>query len=267
VTDDGVVLVDPPSEPNLAIAADALKLLTPKAVRWVAFSNPRAANSTGARFYADQGTALLAGGQLHNLAASLAQPGADGKSSTGELPSFPWLVFGHEIRLFPSNLEIRITALQHPASTGADVVLYVPSERVLFAGAMLEAARFPDIDVAVRGKAVDWVDGLKEIVDSIPVLKPAIGQAKVDPKLPEKTLEEGIAVVTSRGELSNLQNMKDLLSAAQKVRTDISKAVKSGRSCDSYLDSARANIFRVFGNFDAYAAQLCRELSSEPANP
>jgi glyoxylase-like metal-dependent hydrolase (beta-lactamase superfamily II) len=268
VTDDGILLVDPPPEPDLTVAVDALKRLSAKPVRWVAFSSPRSAGSAGARFFAEQGAMLLAGRQLRALSASImiadAKPAAAPGSSAGAV-SFPWLVFDRQIHLFPSNLEIRIAALQHRARTGGDVVVYVPAEKVLFVGGLYEPARYPDIDGVAQGDAAEWIEGLKQVVDSIPVLKPAIPQAKTDPKTaPEKTLEEGIAVVSSRGEASNFQNVKDLLSACQKLRTDISRAIKAGRSCENFLGSSRADTYRSYGNFDSFASELCEAIESAP---
>ena len=271
VTDEGTLIVDPPSEPGLSVTMEALKRLNAKAVRWVTFSNPRSADSAGARFFAEQGAALLGGSQLRTLAASI--PGADQKGPAArggtpeDLSSFPWMIFDRQIHLFPANLEVRILALQHRARTGGDVFVFLPAEKVLFVGGLCEAGRYPEIDSGAQGNAGEWIDGLKQVVDSIPVLKPAIQpQVKVDPTkaLPEKTLEEGIVVVSARGEASNFQNMKDLLSACQKLRTDISKAVKSGRSCENFLSSSRADLYRVYENFDAYGAQLCESLSAAP---
>jgi hypothetical protein len=268
VTDEGILLMDPPPEPDLTPTVDALKRLSTKAVRWVAFSSPRSAVSAGARFFAEQGAMLLAGKQLRALSASImiadAKPAAAPGSSAGTA-SFPWLVFDRQIHLFPSSLEIRFTALQHKARTGGDVVVYVPAEKVLFVGALYESARYPEIDDVAQGDAAEWIDGLKQVVDSIPVLKPAITQVKPDPKtVPEKTLEEGIAVISSRGEASNFQNLKDLLSACQKLRTDISRAIKAGRSCENFLGSSRADTYRSYGNFDSYGARLCESIESAP---
>ena len=167
------------------------------------------------------------------------------------------------MHLFPQNLEIRITALEHKAQTGGDVVVYVPAEKVLFVGGLYEPARYPDIDTAAQGDASDWVDGLKQVVDSVPVLKPAIPQAKTESKTGiEKTLEEGIAVISGHGEASNFQNMKDLLNASQKLRADILKSIKGGRECEDFLNSSRANIYRSYSNFDTYAGNLCESLAT-----
>lgn len=142
--------------------------------------------------------------------------------------------------------------------------MYVPAEKVLFVGGLYEAARYPDIDTTAKGDASDWIDGLKQVADSVPVLKPAIPQTKTESKTaPEKTLEEGIAVVSARGEVSNFQNMKDLLSASQKLRADILKSIKAGRGCEDFLNSSSANIYRSYSNFDTYAASLCESLATE----
>ena len=267
VTDEGILIVNPPSEPDLSATVDALRRLSTKAVRWVAFSGPRAVRSGGARFFSEQGAMLLAGAQLRSISTSI--PGTDAKgpvapgNSSSEPPSFPWLIFDHQMHLFPQNLEIRITALQHKAQTGGDVVVYVPAEKVLFVGGLYEAARYPDIDTDAQGDVTDWIDGLKQVVDSIPVLKPAIPQTKAESKTAaEKTLEEGIAVISARGEVSNFQNMKDLLSACQKLRADISKSIKAGRSCEDFLSSSRTDIYRTYSNFDPYAGKLCESLSA-----
>jgi hypothetical protein len=289
VTDDGIVVVDPPAEPDLSLMVDDLKRLSPKKVRWVVFSNPRSARSAGARFFAEQGALLIGSSQLCALLPSVT--GVNSKESAapnGNSPdaaSYPWLIFDRQVHLFPSNLEIKIIALEQKAATGGDVILYVPSEKVLLVGRLYEAARYPDIDTAALGNAGTWVEGAKQVIDSVPVLKsaippkpavplptallskpaplqkPALPQAKVDPKTePEVTLEEGIAVVSALGEVSNLQNMKDLVSACQKLRTDMSRAIRAGRSCDNFLASSRANIYRVYGNFNAYAGPLCETI-------
>jgi hypothetical protein len=115
------------------------------------------------------------------------------------------------------------------------------------------AARYPDIDMDAEGSALGWIDGLKQVIDPIPLLKSAIPQAKPESKPksiaePEKTLEEGITVISGRQGASNLQNMKDLLDAAQKLRNDISKAIKASRSRDQFFLSPAADPYRSYAN-------------------
>jgi hypothetical protein len=247
-----------------------LKSVTSKAVRWVVFTNPRHTHVSGARFFAEQGAVFLASAQLRKLSAyspikdsrEPAAPNSTPKDgSLDKAPDNAWFIFDRQMRLFPSNLEIRIFALQREALTGGDVVVFLPAEKVLFVGSLYEYDRYPDIDAASGGNALGWIDGLKQVIDSVPLLKAAIPQAKPAPKLePEKTLEEGIKVVSASGKASNLQNMKDLLDAAQKLRSEISRAVRAGRACDSFLASPNSSQYRNYGNLDSYACQLFEDL-------
>jgi hypothetical protein len=267
ITDEGVLLADPPAEPDLSVTVEALKRLNPKPVRWVIFSNPRALTSPGARFFAEQGAAILAGNRLRTLSSSLESNPGNVSGSGSDLSAFPWMVFDRQVHVYPANIEVRISAIQNKARTGGDVFIFIPMEKVLFVGGLFEAGRYPEIDSRAEGDAGEWINGLKQLVDSIPVLKSAFQQpAKPDPKAPqpEKTTEEGIAVISASGEASNFQNTKDLLSIVQKLRADTAKAIKSGRSCENFLGSSRADLYRVYGNFDAYAAQLCASVSAAP---
>jgi hypothetical protein len=165
------------------------------------------------------------------------------------------------LHLYPSGLEVRLVSVQHKARTGGDLVLYVPDEKVLLVGDLYESARYPDIDYTSEGSALGWLDGLKQVMDSIPLLKSAIPQAKSETKpKQEKTLEEEVLVISSRDVVSNLQNVKDLLDGSQKLRRDISRAVKSGRSCDRFLASPVSYPYRSYGNLTSYAQQLCVSL-------
>jgi hypothetical protein len=259
-TDDGVLILDPPSEPDLTPMVEALHRVSSKPVRWVVFSNPRSALSGGGRFFAEQGAILLDGAKLRTLSSSLAS--SDAGKGIGDLFSFPWITFEKEICLCPSNIEVHIVALQHKAVTGGDVIVHIPAEKIVFLGRVFEPGRFPDIDTAAQGDADGWVDGLKQIMDTIPVLKPAIPQGKVEStKEPEKTLEEGIIVIPALGAISNLQDVKDLLSASQKLRTEMIRAVKAKRSCENIVNSSRADIYRNYDNFNAYATRLCEDLA------
>jgi glyoxylase-like metal-dependent hydrolase (beta-lactamase superfamily II) len=277
VTVDGILMVNPPQEQDRALVAAALNRITLKAVRWVVFTDPRFSRSSGARYYAAQGAQLIAGARLRALSATAmetnapnmaAAPSEAKSGSSQELFSSPLLVFDRQMHLFPSNIDIRIFALQHSAHTGGDVVVHVPADKVLFAGDLYASGCFPDINVDLKGDALGWIDGMKQVIDSIPVLKQAISQAKPEPKPKpkpeqEKTLEEGITVVSAHGAVSNLQNMKDLLEASQRLRNDISKAIKARRSTEIYLASPASEPYRGYPNFDHFAELLLEALSAQ----
>ncbi|MBN2242909.1 MAG: hypothetical protein JW793_09490 [Acidobacteria bacterium] len=212
-----------------------------------------------------------------------------------ESPVYPRFVFKERMYLYPEDLEIRIRALPHAARTEADIFAYVPAEKVLFAGRLFEPSYYPDIDVSAGGSALKWIDALEEVIDSVPLLISAIppdepeeeeegaesepgfmegedaaisrkgGPAGDESQEEEEiTLEEMIAVIPARGEVSNLLMMKELLDTAGKLRNGISRALKSGRSCEQYLDSPASYPYQTYGNFYPFAAQLCKELSPPP---
>jgi glyoxylase-like metal-dependent hydrolase (beta-lactamase superfamily II) len=254
VTDDGVLMIDPPAEPDFSIALDALANLTSKTVRWIVFTEPGLSRNADSRFFAERNVLLLAGSGLQ----ALSPPGPVFPYADGTAASAPSrLIFQKQIHLFPSDVEVRIIALQHKARTGGDMVVLVPAEKVLFVGGLYEAARYPDIEAAAGGSAADWMDGIKEVIDEVPVLKSAIPAAKpLTKQEEEKTLEEGITVISAQGEPSNLQNMKDLLEACKKLQHSIMRTVKAGRTCSSFLASSSTNPYRSYGNLDSYATQL-----------
>ena len=176
------------------------------------------------------------------------------------------------------------------AARGADIIPLVgPStieaymiSRALDAGAMgviaphvetreeveliVQATKYPPLGergLATRGGHLDYRKGYaaQDIIQTINretliVLKVESGQA-ID------RLEELITVISARGEVSNLQVMKDMLDTATKLRRGISRALEAGQSCESYLDSSKAGPYRIYGNFYPYAGQLCKELSEE----
>jgi hypothetical protein len=266
-TDDGVLIVNPPSESALPGVLEALKRLSLKPVRWVAFTDFRYSRNAGAKYFAERGAVLLASAQFRTASKRLAEPG-EAKAS------FSWLYFNRQMRLFPAGLEVRIIAVQSKARSGGDIVVFAPAEKFLFTGALFEFALYPEIDTEAGGDALGWIDGMKQVVASVPLLKSAIppktvvSQAKPQSKpapspTPDKTLEEGVIVVSARGGASNLQNVKDVLESAQKLRDELSRRVKSGRTCDDFLVSVGADPFRNLGNLDDYLAKLCSALSSE----
>jgi len=282
-TDEGVLVVNPPQEPDLSLAVGALRRMTSKAVRWVVFTDHHFARADGIHFFAEQGAQLLTSARLRDLSKRIIIR-TDSKDATipesgtnngilDALSAFPELIFDRQMNLFPSNLEIRILAIQPKARTGGDIVIHVPSEKVLFVGDLFETGRFPDIDTAYEGSALGWIEGLRQAINSVPLLKPAIPlQAKPELKSePEKTLEERIAVVSARGRVANLQNMKDLLEVSQRLRNDILRAVRAGRTWDTFLASPISEPYRSYGNLASFAARLFEDLTAAnrriPANP
>ncbi len=268
VSDDGVLLIDPPGGSDPVDVLDAIRRLTPRPVRWVVNTDYRLGRSGGAERFVEQGALLLGSRQIYELGATT-QPGPQ-ESPQQELKaarpadSAARLVFEQQMRLFPGGVEVRIVAVRYKAHTGGDVVAFVPAEKVLFVGDLYVAGSYPDIDVTPgNGSALGWLDGMKQVIDAVPLLKAAIPQ-KIEVKPgEEKTLEELVTVISARGPRSNLQEMKDLLDIARKLRTEAARSVSGGRDIDSFLASPNLAPYRSYENLVPFARQLFDELAKK----
>jgi hypothetical protein len=278
VTDDGVLLINPPSQSALGSTLDALKRLTPKPVRWMVGTDYRSASSPICANFEEQGAVFLESRALQDLATAIGKGSAvenlpsqtEVKESSaadvhGTSAACPQLLFKNQVRLYPSGVEVRVFALEHKAHSAADIAVFVPNEKVLFVGDLFEPGNYPTIDASPGGgSAKGWFDGFRQVIDAVPLLKAAKPQPKVETKPgEEKSLEELVAVVASRGARSNLLEMKNLLELSNKLRTDVSRAVRAGRDKDSFLSSAAADQYRSYGNLEAFVTQLFDELAGK----
>jgi glyoxylase-like metal-dependent hydrolase (beta-lactamase superfamily II) len=171
------------------------------------------------------------------------------------------------MRLFPEGVEVRILALEHRAHTGGDIVVFVPDEKVLLTGDLYGPARFPDIDSEPgEGSAQGWIDGIRQVIRWVPLLKSAEPEPKPDPEEPpeeEKTLEELVTVIPGRGPISNLQEVKDLYDLARGLRTAAGRAIKAGRTLKRFLTQGSLAEHRSMANFQHYASELYNALANE----
>ncbi len=279
VTEGGVLLIDPPAQPELAALLGALKKVTLKPVNWVVNTDYKYARSGGSAELARQGAVVLQSRELRRLAgpahkgdsaAATGSPEEKGSAAVerkGEADEE--LAFERQIHLYPDNLEVRVFAVQFKAHTAGDVVVFLPSEKVLVTGNLFTAGSYPEIDrEGGEGTALGWLDGMRQVIEAVPLLKSAMPQPKPDPTKPppeEKTLEEQVIVVSAQGTLSNLQEMKNLYESAHKLRNEIAKAVGSARAKDNILTSQALSPYRSFYNLDPFAAQLLAELTAQKA--
>lgn len=277
VTDGGILLVNPPAQPQLADVISALKVIKSKPLNWVVNTDYSYERNGGSSELARQGAAVLESKEQRRLASRKGETPAspagskenegipDGKArEAGER-----LVFDRQVRVFPDNLEVRVFALQSPAHTGGDVVVFIPAEKVLIVGDLFHPGSYPVIDREPgAGSALGWFDGMKQAIDAVPLLKSAMPQPKPDPAKPqeeEKTLEELVVVVPGRGPRSNLQEMKDLLELSQKLRSEMARAVPRGRSREALISWSAASPYRVYSNLESFVSLLYDELTARKA--
>ena len=242
VTEDGVLLVDTPAEGDVAAALEALRRVTPKPVRWLV-NTDRHPEHTGGNAY------FLA----HNAPAE---------------PRGLRLTFDSQMRLFPGGVEARILAVEPKAHTASDVVVFLPSEKVLHVGDLFTPGSYPAIDPKAGGSALGWLEATRAVIEAAPLLRSAMpprpSTATKAPARPaeEKTLEELVVVVPGHGRASNLAELKNLLENAQKLRTEVGRAVSAGRSRESFLGSVAPSL-REYKEVESFAGQLFDALSAK----
>jgi glyoxylase-like metal-dependent hydrolase (beta-lactamase superfamily II) len=279
VTESGVLLINPPAQPELSALLGALKKVTLKPVLWVVNTDYLYCRHGGSAELARQGALILQSRELRRLAGpavnntpaagagSSEQTGAAAVEKTAGVDEE--VTFERQIHLFPDNLEVRIFAVQFKAHTAGDVVIFVPAEKLLVAGDLFTAGSYPEIDrEGGGGTALGWLDGIRQVIEAVPLLKSAMPQPKPDPTKPppeEKTLEEQVIVVAAHGTLSNLQDVKNLFESAHKLRNELARAAASARGRDNILTSQTLTAHRGFYNLDPFAAQLLAELVAQKA--
>jgi glyoxylase-like metal-dependent hydrolase (beta-lactamase superfamily II) len=268
VTDEALLIVDPPPPADAEAMATALRKISAKPVRWIVHTSYRRELDGSADFFARQGAVILGSTALRKELHQ-SEP-KDAKPSGNPLQR---LSFGGQVRLWPAGFEIRVFALQSKARTGGDVAVAFPAEKVLLTGDLYAPASFPEIDTAADGSAAGWVDGLKQVADSIPLLKQAIPQPKVEKPRPpapgqppeeEKTLEELVTVVPGHGPISNLKEVKELLEIAHKMKVDVTRMVAAGRNRRSILASPSLSPGKGFANFESFCELLVDSLGAKP---
>lgn len=273
VTGEGILLIDPPGEEDLPAVLEALQEVSSSPARWIVYTNFRRLQSSRYAYFLEHGAILIGSRALDGLAfpEDESPPGgglSQGARKTAGGTSRPQrFVFEGQLRLFPDNVEVRIMAVCAKAVTAGDVIVCVPDEKVLYTGDLFAPGAFPEIDVGgAGGDVLGWPEGMKQAIAAVPMLKPAM--ARTQPELPpvppelEKSPEENVIVIPGRGPLSNLKQMKELLEAVQKLRTQAARAASLKRSLQSFLASSGLDEFRNLANFEIFAGLMLEALAA-----
>lgn len=169
ITPDGVVVIDALGSP--ALAEELMRLIaerTPLPVRWVIVTHYHADHIYGLQAFQARGAQVLA----HQAAlAYLNSDTAQLRLQASRLELAPWvneqtrLVHADRwidgpITLTLGGVDLRIQPLG-PAHTPEDLVVYLPSEKVLFAGDLVFRGRIPFVGQADSRR---WIDGLDRLL-------------------------------------------------------------------------------------------------------
>ncbi|MFF7058129.1 MBL fold metallo-hydrolase [Achromobacter spanius] len=149
IGDDSVLIVDTTATP--AMAQDLItriRSITDKPIKHVVLSHYHAVRVLGAAAYVEEGSQhVIASRGTYELIQE--RGAADMKSEIERFPrlfsgvetvpglTWPTLVFERELTLFLGKLEVKILHLG-PGHTKGDTVVWIPSQKVLFSGDLVE---------------------------------------------------------------------------------------------------------------------------------
>jgi hypothetical protein len=265
VTDDGILLVNPPAEPELTTAVEALKKAGSRPIRWFVCTDHASEPGGGELALSKQGALLITNAGLRESGLFRVKPDDKSADRPPDSPG-PSLAFARQLRIFAGDLEIQVRAPEREWHQGGDAVVFVPAEKVLMVGDLYSPGSFPSFEHEQgTASAVAWLEALKQVIDMVPLLKSAMPQPKPEPEQEgeePKTLEELVVVIPAIGPLSNLQEMKDLLASGQKIRVDVARAVAQKRNRETFVDLPMFGPYRGLGNFDSFATRLFDELKA-----
>ncbi|MCW5625287.1 MAG: MBL fold metallo-hydrolase [Burkholderiales bacterium] len=202
IGDDGVMVIDTQATP--VMAQDVIRRIrevTDKPIKYVVLSHYHAVRVLGASAYAPQ--QIIASRGTYELIAERGE--ADMKSEIERFPrlfrsvesipglTWPTIVFEKRMTLWMGDLEVRILHLGRGHTKG-DTVVWLPQEKVLFSGDLVEYAATPYTGDAYL---TDWPLTLDHIAALHPEkLVPGRGDALMNPAQVAKGLADTRAFVT-----------------------------------------------------------------------
>ena len=194
VGDDGVMVIDAQATPQMARDVIAkVRTVTSKPVKYVVLTHYHAVRVLGASAYgADH---VIASQDTHDL---IVERGAqDMASEIGRFPrlfegaesipglTWPTLVFKGEMTLFMGKLEVKLMQLGRGHTKG-DSVVWLPNEKVLFSGDLVEYGATPYTGDAYLSEWPQTLDRLEAL--GAKAVVPGRGEALTTPQ----TIKAGI---------------------------------------------------------------------------
>jgi glyoxylase-like metal-dependent hydrolase (beta-lactamase superfamily II) len=202
VGDDGVMVIDTQATPAMAQEVIArIRGVTDRPVRYVVLSHYHAVRVLGASAYGAD--AIIASRDTHELIAERGEQ--DYRSEYERFPrlfqavdsipglTWPTITFSGALSVWMGKLEVRLLQLGRGHTKG-DTVVWLPAERVLFSGDLVEAGATPYAgDAYLR----EWPQTLERIAAlGARALVPGRGEALATPAAVQAALEGTRAFVT-----------------------------------------------------------------------
>ena len=234
VGEDGVVVVDAGSSASAAAVVAAIKRITPQPIRYVINTGPDADHVGGNEVLSKAGDQFFPGTRargsrpdtLRSMAAIVAVEGVErhmiaSAESAGRSPSgLPTESFHYARKFLYLNGEA-IEVLQQPAAhSDSDAFAFFRRSDVVAAGDVIDARRFPAIDVE-RGGSIDGeIASLNRLVDL------------AVPSVPVVSREAGTIVIPGHGRLYDQYDVIEYRDMVTIIRDRVRDLVNAGRSLE-----------------------------------
>jgi cyclase len=154
---DGILLVDTSIDGRTAAAlADTIEARSgAKPVRWVVNTHSHDDHVGGDAYFASRGAVLIAQtSQAAKVDSIVALELEDSTYAATRSRVKPAKRVDHIMRMGPASRPIEIIWLGHPAHTSGDLIVYLPKQKILFAGDILSNHAVPwllDPDMSLTG--------------------------------------------------------------------------------------------------------------------
>jgi glyoxylase-like metal-dependent hydrolase (beta-lactamase superfamily II) len=193
VTPQGVLVIDALGSPALAQSLmAAIAKITPQPVRWVVVTHYHADHVYGLQVFKDAGAEILAhrDGQIYlhsdtarlRLQASREELAPWINAQTRLVAADRWI--DGPLRLTLGGVEVLLQPAG-PAHTAEDLAVFLPAQRVLFAGDLVFRGRIPFVGQADSGRWIEALDRLLALDAAliVPGHGPASREAVADLRL------------------------------------------------------------------------------------
>lgn len=258
VTGDGVAVIDALGSPPLAKRfLQLIRTVTDQPVRWVIVTHYHADHIYGLQVFRDAGAQVIAQAKGADY---LASDTARQRLIASREQLFPWV--DEDTRLVPADRWLPGTGIQGgvtltlggvefllrpagPAHTPEDLVVFLPRQRVLFAGDLVFRGRIPYVGQAdSRG----WISALEGLVDLKPALMvPGHGPVSHDP-------------------LTDLVGTRDYLRFLRQAMGEAARQMEPFEDAYAHTDWERFRgmpLFDAANRMNAYNTYLLLEKESE----
>jgi cyclase len=243
VGEDGVVVVDAGSSASAPAVLAAIKRITPKPIRYVINTGPDADHVGGNEVLSKAGDQFIPGTRVrgsrqdtlrsaaaivavegverHMIAAADSAPGR----APGGLPTEPF----HYARKYLYLNDEAIEVLHQPAAhTDSDAVAFFRRSDVVVAGDVIDARRFPVIDVEGGGSIDGEIAALNRLVDL------------AVPSVPVVSREAGTIVIPGHGRLYDQYDVIEYRDMITIIRDRVRDLVNAGRTLEQVKAAAPA---------------------------